>query len=217
MLRKLATSLQFAGYAVRIIQDSWQEAMAYLLDEPSFTVLDWSLFGQLSLEYCQRLRQIQPTVPILLLTETGAVGDRIAALNAGADDCLEKPFYDEEFVAKIRAHLRRFQLYSPSESPSELVFEDLRMNRKTREVYRADQSILLTAKEFDLLEYLLINCRQVMTRDQILEHVWGYDFAGESNVIEVYIRYLRLKLESCNQRRLIHTVRYVGYVLREAS
>ncbi|MEB3360356.1 MAG: response regulator transcription factor [Synechococcales bacterium] len=213
LLKKLETSLRHEGYLVHIVPQSWQEAMAHLLDGPSFTVLDWSLFGSLSLEYCRRSRQTQPDIPLLLLTETGAVGDRIAGLNAGADDCLEKPFCSEEFIAKIRAHLRRTQVYSPDE----LVFEDLRLNRKTREVYRGNQSILLTAKEFDLLEYLLLNCRQVMTRDQILEHVWGYDFAGESNVIEVYIRYLRLKLETYNQRRLIHTVRYVGYVLREAS
>jgi DNA-binding response OmpR family regulator len=122
-----------------------------------------------------------------------------------------KPFSIEELLARIRAHLRRTQ----EKEEDVLQFEDLSLNRRTREVYRGKRAIDLTAKEFDLLEYLLSHPRQVLTKDMILERVWGYDFMGDSNIIEVYIRYLRLKLEENSEKRLIHTVRGVGYALRE--
>jgi len=124
-----------------------------------------------------------------------------------------KPFSIEELLARVRAHLRRTQ----EPDLDVLQFEDLSLNRRTREVFRGARSIELTAKEFDLLEYLLSNPRQVITRDRILEQVWGYDFMGDSNIIEVYIRYLRLKLEENQESRLIHTVRGVGYVLKGGS
>jgi DNA-binding response OmpR family regulator len=134
----------------------------------------------------------------------------VAGLDAGADDYVLKPFSIEELLARIRAHLRR-----TNEPNSDLIqFEDLSLDRSTREVFRDKRSIELTAKEFDLLEYLLNHPRQVLTRDQILEKVWGYDFMGDSNIIEVYIRYLRLKLEENGEKRLIHTIRGVGYTLR---
>ena len=132
-------------------------------------------------------------------------------MDAGADDYLVKPFSIEELLARIRARLRG----NSAEVAEVLEFAALRLNRTTREVYRGNRSIELTAKEFDLLEYLLSHPRQVLTRDQILERVWGYDFMGDSNIIEVYIRYLRLKLEAKQEKRLIQTVRGVGYVLRE--
>jgi len=150
-------------------------------------------------------------VPVILLTARDEVGDRVAGLDAGADDYVVKPFSIEELLARIRAHLRRTQ--EPDEDV--LQFEDLSLNRRTRQVNRGTRSLELTAKEFDLLEYLLSHPRQVYTRDQILETVWGYDFMGDSNIIEVYIRYLRLKLEEQGEKRLIHTVRGVGYALRE--
>ena len=124
---------------------------------------------------------------------------------------LREPFSIEELLARVKAHLRRTQ---PND-PGQLQFEDLILNGLTREVYRGSQLIELTAKEFDLLEFMLQNPRQVITRDRILEKVWGYDFMGESNIIEVYIRALRIKLEASNSKRLLHTVRGVGYVLRE--
>lgn len=150
---------------------------------------------------------------IVQMTAKDEVSDRVAGLDAGADDYVVKPFSIEELLARIRAHLCRTQ-----ETDEDLLqFEDLSLNHRTREVFRGKRSIELTAKEFDLLEYLLSHPRQVFTRDQILEKVWGYDFMGDSNIIEVYIRYLRLKLEENNEKRLIHTVRGVGYALREQS
>jgi DNA-binding response OmpR family regulator len=148
---------------------------------------------------------------VILLTARDEVSDRVTGLDAGADDYLVKPFSIEELLARVRAHLRRTQ----EVDLDVLQFEDLSLNRRTREVFRGKRAIELTAKEFDLLDYLLSHPRQVYTRDQILERVWGYDFRGDSNIIEVYVRYLRLKLEENNEKRLIHTVRSVGYVLRE--
>jgi DNA-binding response OmpR family regulator len=146
-----------------------------------------------------------------LLTAKDDVGDRVAGLDAGADDYVVKPFSIEELLARVRAHLRR----TNEEDPDSLQFANLTLHQKTREVFRNKRPIELTAKEFDLLVYLMRHPRQVLTRDRILEEVWGYDFMGDSNIIEVYIRYLRLKLEENQDKRLIQTVRGVGYVLRE--
>jgi DNA-binding response OmpR family regulator len=166
--------------------------------------------GMSGLEICRRLRSTGSSIPVIFLTAKDDIGDRVAGLDAGADDYVVKPFSIEELLARIRAHLRRTQ-----ESDKELLqFGDLRLNRRSREVYRGQRAIELTAKEFDLLEYLLSHPRQVLTKAQILERVWGYDFMGDSNIIEVYIRYLRLKLEENREERLIHTVRSVGYVLK---
>jgi DNA-binding response OmpR family regulator len=167
--------------------------------------------GLSGLEICRRLRSTGNKVPVILLTARDEVSDRVAGLDAGADDYVVKPFSIEELLARIRAHLRRTQ-----ETEDDILqFEDLSLNHLTHEVYRDKRAIELTAKEFDLLEYLLSNPRQVFTKDQILENVWGYDFMGDSNIIEVYIRYLRLKLEEKGEKRLIQTVRGVGYALRE--
>ncbi len=157
------------------------------------------------------MRATGDKVPIILLTAKDEISDRVVGLDAGADDYVVKPFSIEELLARVRAHLRR----THEENPDVLQFEDLSLNRRTHEVHRANRLIELTAKEFDLLDYLLLHPRQVVTRDRILEKVWGYDFMGDSNIIEVYIRYLRLKLETNNEKRLIQTVRGVGYVLRD--
>ena len=142
-----------------------------------------------------------------------AIEHRVAALDAGADDCISTPFALNEFLARIRVQLRKHI----TSQPSVLMFEDLRLDTLTREVYRGDRFIYLTTKEFALLEYLLSHPRQVLTRTQIIERVWDYHAIADSNIIEVYIRYLRLKLEKNNSKRLIYTVRSVGYVLRESS
>lgn len=203
--------LKYEGYQVSVANDGLEGLTKARESNPDLVILDWMLPGISGLEICRRLRLTGNKVPIVLLTAKDAVEDRVAGLDAGADDYVVKPFSVEELLARVRAHLRRNQ-----EQDSDLLeFADLRLNRSTREVFRGNRAIELTAKEFDLLEYLLSHPRQVLTRDQILERVWGYDFMGDSNIIEVYVRYLRLKLEAQEEKRLIQTVRGVGYVLRE--
>ena len=203
--------LEFEKYQVTVATDGFTGLSSAREIQPDLILLDWMLPGISGPEICRRLRQTGDKVPIILLTAKDEVSDRVTGLDAGADDYVVKPFSIEELLARVRANLRR-----DSDEESELLqFGDLTLNRSTREVFRAQRLIELTAKEFDLLEYLLSHPRQVLTRDQILERVWGYDFMGDSNIIEVYVRYLRLKLEQLNESRLIQTVRGVGYVLRE--
>lgn len=202
--------LGYEGYQVTVAHDGLSGLTAARETQPDLIILDWMLPGVSGLEVCRRLRVTGDRVPVILLTAKDEVSNRVAGLDAGADDYVVKPFSIEELLARIRAHLRRNQ----EEDPEVYQFADLQLNRQTREVYRGGRLIELTAKEFDLLEYLLAHPRQVLTRDLILERVWGYDFMGDSNIIEVYIRYLRLKLEEQNEKRLIQTVRGVGYVLR---
>jgi DNA-binding response OmpR family regulator len=203
--------LSSEGYQVSVAHDGMTGLTLARESSPELIVLDWMLPGLSGLEICRRLRSTGNKVPVILLTARDEVSDRVAGLDAGADDYVVKPFSIEELLARIRAHLRRTQ----ETEADVLQFEDLRLNRLTHEVYRDQRAIELTAKEFDLLEYLLSNPRQVFTKEQILENVWGYDFMGDSNIIEVYIRYLRLKLEEKGEKRLIQTVRGVGYALRE--
>lgn len=203
--------LKYEGYEVKVALDGFNGLTTARETRPDLVILDWMLPGISGLEICRRLRDTQDKVPIILLTAKDEVSDRVAGLDAGADDYMVKPFSVEELLARVRAHLRRNQ----EDDPNQLQFADLKLNRSTREIYRGDRAIELTAKEFDLLEYLLSHPRQVLTRDRILERVWGYDFMGDSNIIEVYVRYLRLKLEANQETRLIQTVRGVGYVLRE--
>ncbi|MEM7770901.1 MAG: response regulator transcription factor [Cyanobacteria bacterium P01_A01_bin.37] len=211
LARFIEMELKYEGYDVNVSNDGLTGLTQIRNENPDLVILDWMMPGMTGLEVCRRLRQTGSKVPVILLTAKDDVSDRVAGLDAGADDYLVKPFSIEELLARIRAHLRRTQ----DTEEEVLRFEDLMLNRQTREVTRGDRSIELTAKEFDLLEYLLSYPRQVITRDRILEEVWGYDFMGDSNIIEVYIRYLRLKLEADNEKRLIQTVRGVGYVLRE--
>lgn len=203
--------LEYEGYEVTIARDGLAGLASARELHPDLILLDWMLPGISGPEICRRLRTTGDKVPIILLTAKDEIGDRVAGLDAGADDYLIKPFSIEELFARIRANLRRTR----EEDIDVLQFKDLRLNRRTREVYRSHRSIELTAKEFDLLEYLMAHPRQVLTRERILERVWGYDFMGDSNIIEVYIRYLRLKLEAEGEQRLLQTVRGVGYVLRE--
>ena len=203
--------LEFEQYKVTHASDGFTGLSSAREIEPDLILLDWMLPGISGPEICRRLRQTGSKVPIILLTAKDEVGDRVAGLDAGADDYVIKPFSIEELLARVRANLRREQ----EEDVDSLQFGDLSLNRSTREVFRGKRAIELTAKEFDLLDYLLSHPRQVLTRDQILERVWGYDFMGDSNIIEVYVRYLRLKLEDSDESRLIQTVRGVGYVLRE--
>jgi DNA-binding response OmpR family regulator len=211
LARFVELELSSEGYRVSVAHDGMSGLALARESQPDLAILDWMLPGLTGVELCRRLRSTGIKVPVILLTARDEVGDRVAGLDAGADDYVVKPFSIEELLARIRAHLRRTQ----EPDADHLQFEDLSLNRRTREVFRGPRPIELTAKEFDLLDYLMTHPRQVFTRDQILEHVWGYDFMGDSNIIEVYVRYLRLKLEEKGEKRLVHTIRGVGYTLRE--
>ncbi len=210
LARFIQLELESEGYRVSVAHDGMTGLTTARETPPDLALLDWMLPGLSGIELCRRLRATGNKAPIIFLTAKDEVGDRVAGLDAGADDYVVKPFSIEELIARVRAQLRRHQ-----EGDEEILqFDTLSLNRKTREVYRGTRLIELTAKEFDLLEYFLRHPRQVLTRDQILENVWGYDFVGDSNIIEVYVRYLRLKLEESHESRLIYTVRGVGYALR---
>jgi DNA-binding response OmpR family regulator len=211
LARFIELELSSEGYSIQVANDGLTGLTLLRESPPDLLILDWMMPGLTGVEICRRLRATGSKIPVILLTARDDVSDRVAGLDAGADDYVVKPFSIEELLARVRAHLRR----THSDGTEDLIYEDLRLNRNTREVFRGDRVIDLTAKEFDLLDYLLSHPRQVITRDQILEKVWGYDFMGDSNIIEVYIRYLRLKLEEQGERRLIQTVRSVGYVLKD--
>ncbi|MCW6037652.1 response regulator transcription factor [Spirulina subsalsa FACHB-351] len=206
----IRAELTLEGYQVTLATNGIDGLNLAREQEPDLLILDWMLPGISGLDLCLRLRKTAINTPIILLTAKDDIPDRVTGLNAGADDYVTKPFSMEELLARIQARLRRAGI-----SPEDILqFEDLSLNRLTREVYRGSQPIELTVKEFELLDLLLRHPRQVLTRDQILENVWGYDFMGESNIIEVYVRALRIKMEINNAKRLLHTVRGVGYVLR---
>ncbi|MCU0566026.1 MAG: response regulator transcription factor [Oculatellaceae cyanobacterium Prado106] len=211
LARLVEMELTLEGYEVKVANDGLSGLTLARESAPDLAILDWMMPGMTGVEICRRLRATGIKIPVILLTAKEDVSDRVAGLDAGADDYVVKPFKIEELLARVRAHLRRTQ----ETNPDLLQFSDLSLNRKTREVFRNGRAIELTAKEFELLDYLLSHPRQVITRDQILEKVWGYDFMGDSNIIEVYVRYLRLKLEEQQEKRLIQTVRGVGYVLRD--
>ena len=203
--------LIYEGYRVSVARDG-QTGLSIARDNPpDLVILDWMLPGLDGLEVCKRLHAASD-VPILMLTAKDDVRDRVQGLDAGADDYLVKPFSVDELMARVRALLRRS---TPHSRPEILRFSDLTLDTGTHRAYRGERAIDLTAKEYELLELFMRNPRQVLTRDVIFDRVWGYDFGGESNIIEVYVRYLRQKTEQENEPRLIHTVRGVGYVLRE--
>lgn len=206
----LQRGLTYEGYRVDAAADG-QEALDLARDEPpDLVLLDIMLPGVDGVEVCRRLRSASE-VPILMLTAKEAIEDRVAGLDAGADDYLVKPFAFDELLARVRALLRRA---TPTQ-PQVYRFADLELDTGTRRGKRGEEMFDLTAKEYELLELFMRHPRQVLTRDVIFDRVWNYDFGGESNIIEVYVRYLRQKTETDDQPRLIHTVRGVGYVLRE--
>jgi two-component system response regulator MprA len=208
----LRRALELQGYQVDLAADG-AEALAQLESngQPDAVVLDILMPGIDGLEVCRRIRESGNEVPVLMLTARDAVGDRVAGLDAGADDYLVKPFALEELLARIRALLRR----ATPTADGVLRFADVELDPGTREVRRDDERIDLTRTEFNLLELFMLNPRQVLTRSIIFERVWGYDFGFASNSLDVYIGYLRRKTEAGDKPRLIHTVRGVGYALRE--
>ena len=214
VLESLRRSLAFNGYEVDVARDGY-EALARLAERrPDAIVLDVMMPRLDGLETCRRLRAAGDDLPVLMLTARDAVSDRVAGLDAGADDYLPKPFALEELLARLRALLRRTA--RGADGPGEVLrFADLTVDPATREVTRGERRVRLTRTEFALLELLARHPRQVLTRGRILEDVWGYDFPTTENSLEVYVGYLRRKTEAGGEPRLIHTVRGVGYTLRE--
>jgi two-component system, OmpR family, response regulator MprA len=207
----LRRALVLGGYDT-VPAESGEAALAEVTSSaPDAVVLDIGLPDIDGLEVCRRLRQVGD-VAVLMLTARSEVPERVAGFEAGADDYLVKPFAFEELLVRVKALLRRGR---NGGGAAELRFGDLRMDRSTHEVWRGERTISLTRQEFDLLALFLEHPRQVLTRSTILERVWDYDFGRDSNVLEVYVGYLRRKLEAEDEQRVIHTVRGVGYVLRE--
>ena len=207
----LERGLIYEGFQVSVAADGQTGLTVARDNPPDLVILDWMLPGLDGLEVCRRLRAAG-NVAILMLTAKDDIKDRVSGLQAGADDYLVKPFSIDELIARVRALLRRS---APVSHPEILRFSDLALDTGTHRAYRQDMPIDLTAKEYELLELFMRNPRQVLTRDVMFDRVWGYNFGGESNIIEVYVRYLRQKTEVGDSERLIHTVRGVGYVLRE--
>jgi two-component system, OmpR family, response regulator MprA len=209
----LRRSLAFNGYDVELAADGEQALRAISTRRPDAVVLDVMMPRLDGLATCRALRAAGDDVPVLMLTARDEVSDRVAGLDAGADDYLPKPFALEELLARLRALLRRTATSGPASETLQLA--ELSLDPATREVFRGDRQIRLTRTEFNLLELLMRHPRQVLPRERILEEVWGYDFPTTANSLEVYIGYLRRKTETEGEPRLIHTVRGVGYVARE--
>ena len=213
----LQRSLVFEGYLTEQAVDGLDAVEKVASGDPELIVLDVLMPRMDGLTAARRLRANGVTVPILMLTARDTVGDRVTGLDAGADDYLVKPFELDELLARIRALLRRSGYAAGGGAPEEgetLSFADLRMDLATREVTRGGRPVELTRTEFTLLEMFLAHPRQVLTREQILKAVWGFDFEPTSNSLDVYVMYLRRKTEAGGEPRLVHTVRGVGYVLR---
>ncbi len=220
----LARTLRFEGYRADTAGDGQEALDAVRADEPDAMILDVSMPKLDGLHACRQLRADGVLLPVLILTARDSVGDRVAGLDAGADDYLVKPFAVQELLARLRALLRRSLLAAPAGSKADpeppddrewLTFSDVRLHPATREVWRGERPLRLTRTEFSILEVFLRHPRHVLTRPVLFEQVWGYDFGETSNSIHVYLGYLRRKLEADSEPRLLHTVRGVGFVLRE--
>ncbi|MEW2065270.1 response regulator transcription factor [Streptomyces sp. NPDC007002] len=216
----LRRSLAFEGYGTEVAVDGYDALATAEAYAPDLIVLDIQMPRMDGLTAARRIRATGSTTPILMLTARDTVGDRVTGLDAGADDYLVKPFELDELFARIRALLRRSSYASAAAAGAEapdgdiLSFADLRMDLATREVTRGERRVELTRTEFTLLEMFLSHPRQVLTREQILKSVWGFDFEPSSNSLDVYVMYLRRKTEAGGEPRLVHTVRGVGYALR---
>lgn len=212
LAQRISQDIQVQGYDGVVARDG-PTAMSRLRDQPpAMVIIDQQVAEQSGLQLCRQLRSRGAKMPLLLLMETNLLADRIACLESGADDYILKPYQSAGLWQCMGLYLQTDGL-SPKQ---ELNFQDLKLDLATRTAYRGARLIELTMKEYELLKYLMEHPQAVLTREQILEKVWGVDFRGESNVIEVYIRYLRLKVQINPEKRLIHTVRGVGYVLRES-
>jgi two-component system, OmpR family, response regulator NblR len=204
-------SLDLKPLGYQTVVDTAQKGWSKLSSlHPAMVIVDRTFTGKFGFDVCRQLRRAGEHIPVLMLVEQETVAERVACLEAGADDYLLKPYQKDKLLEQINLYLQ-----TATDVSEQLRFGELILDLSTRQAIRGDQIIELTMKEFELLRYLMSHPQQVMTREEIIENVWGYDYRGESNVIEVYIRYLRLKIESQNHKRLIQTVRGIGYVLRE--
>ncbi|AMB89456.1 MULTISPECIES: response regulator transcription factor [Bacillus] len=211
--RVLSLELEYEGYEVTV-QDTGMKGLQALEEESFDLVLLDVMLPELSgLEVLRRVRKTNTATPIILITARGSVPDKVSGLDLGANDYITKPFDIEELLARIRAQLR-FNHNAQEEKDIELSIADLTVNEKTREIQRGGQTLELTPREYDLLVHLLKHQQQVLTRDQLLTAVWGFDYFGDTNVVDVYIRYLRKKIDYPFEKQLIHTVRGVGYVMK---
>jgi two-component system response regulator MprA len=211
LLKMLSRTLTYEGLDVITAADGHKALELTFAHHPDVIVLDWMMPEKDGLGVLEVLREDHRQTPVLMLTARDAIEDRVQGLESGADDYLVKPFAPAELVARVHALLRR----ANGGEPQSLAFADLRLDLDTREGWRGTRRFSLTPTEFELLRLLMRHPRQVMTRTQILAQVWGYDFGGDENVIEVYISYLRRKTEAGGEPRLVHTIRGIGYVLRE--
>jgi two-component system response regulator MprA len=209
-------ALALERYDVAVAADGRQALDRLAAESLDAVVLDIAMPHVDGLEVCRRMRQAGDRTPVLMLTALDAIDDRVAGLDAGADDYLVKPFALRELLARVRALLRRAG-DDDDEQEGALTFEDLRLDRLSHEAWRGDRLLALTRTEFLLLEMFMRHPRQVLTRSAIFEHVWGYDFGATSNALGVYVGYLRRKTEAGGERRLLHTVRGIGYVLRVSA
>ncbi|TVY01082.1 response regulator transcription factor [Paenibacillus cremeus] len=214
MLRR---SLAFEGYTVFTASHGMDGLKQILEHDPGIVILDVMMPQLDGWEVVRRIREGGSDVPVLMLTAKDEVSDRVKGLDMGADDYLVKPFALEELLARIRVMLRRKTAEKAEQSTNRLQYQDVLMDLDTREVFRGGQLVELTTKEFDLLHLFMQNPRRVLSRDIIMEKIWGYDYSGESNVLEVYIALLRQKTEEHGDKRIIQTVRGAGYVLRGES
>ena len=209
----LTMALRYEGWEVRAAGSGMAAVRAAREFEPDAVALDMMLPDMDGLEVLRRMREHNDRIPVLFLTARDAVEDRIAGLTAGGDDYVTKPFSLEEVVARLRALMRRTVLVAPDEDDSVLVVGDLTLDEDSHEVTRGGTEIQLTATEFELLRYLMRNPKRVLSKAQILDRVWNYDFGGQANVVELYISYLRKKIDA-GREPMIHTMRGVGYVLK---
>ncbi|MET3681941.1 DNA-binding response OmpR family regulator [Alkalibacillus flavidus] len=210
--RVLQLELEFEGYRVTTAEAGY-DALEMLRGQSfDLVILDIMLPEISGLELLRLFRKDNEETPVIMLTAKDALDDKVTGLDSGAQDYVTKPFQIEELLARIRVHLRS---HTPAQQDQSLTFGDLKLNPSTRDVVRGERAMSLTPKEFDLLVLLMEHPRQVLSRDQILNTVWGYDFAGDTNVVDVYVRYLRKKVDQNEDTPYIHTVRGVGYVLKD--
>jgi two-component system response regulator MprA len=212
LLKMLQRTLEYENMKVSIAANGMEALTIVDQETPDLIILDWMMPKMDGITFLGHLREVRNQVVVLMLTARDAIDNRVEGLESGADDYLVKPFAPAELVARVHALLRRIE---PKKDDVTMNYANIALNPSTRDVTRGDQQIQLTVTEFNLLRYFMQHPRQVLERSQILNEIWGYDFGGDDNVLEIYVGYLRKKLESLGEARVIQTVRGVGYVLRE--